>query len=141
MDKPKRPLITKTIIINENDEYLVLRRDLKDDVGAGKLDLPGGGVDEHEGIYEGAVREVFEETGITLSIEDIELVCTKSKFQPTNQGKKNLHRFLFVARVHNAPVAVSEEHDAHYWFTKRELLANYDHHAWRPMLDYYFKYY
>lgn len=140
MSEPKRPLIVKCLIFNRAGECLMLRRSLDDEAGPGAIDLPGGGVDAGEDIYDAVVREVFEEAGITLSKENIALVCVRSKFQETPNGKRNLHRFLFAVTIDDTNVELSHEHDAFYWYTRRELIANYNHHAWRPMLDYALKY-
>ena len=51
-------------IVNENDELLVERR--KNEPAKGMLDLPGGFTDIGETAEEGVIREVKEETGLTI---------------------------------------------------------------------------
>ena len=52
-------------ITNNKDELLVVRR--KNDPAKGTLDLPGGFTDMEESGEQGIIREVLEETGLTVS--------------------------------------------------------------------------
>ena len=54
-------------ILNARGELLVERR--KEEPGRGTLDLPGGFCDTGETLEDGMVREVLEETGLTLTEE------------------------------------------------------------------------
>lgn len=56
---------TKCIIVNEKNEFLLIKR-TSSDSHAGYWETPGGGVDEGESIYEANTREVKEETGLEL---------------------------------------------------------------------------
>ena len=58
---------TAAFILNGRGELLVERR--KEEPGRGTLDLPGGFCDAGETLEEGMVREVLEETGLTLTEE------------------------------------------------------------------------
>jgi len=49
-----------------HDKKLLLVKDATH----GKWELPGGGIEPQESILEGAVREVFEETGYNIRITD-----------------------------------------------------------------------
>ncbi len=53
------------LIVNDRDELLVVRR--KNDPAKGTLDLPGGFTDMEESGEQGVIREVKEETGLTVS--------------------------------------------------------------------------
>ncbi|MFV0392302.1 MAG: NUDIX hydrolase [Paludibacteraceae bacterium] len=55
---------TAAFILNENDELLVVRR--AKEPAKGTLDLPGGFVDYDETMEECAVREIREETGVSV---------------------------------------------------------------------------
>jgi len=52
---------TRVLIIAKGEVLLV-----KDVIGSGKWSLPGGGVRHGEAPLDGAIREVYEETGIRL---------------------------------------------------------------------------
>ena len=55
---------TVAVIVNEKNELLVVRR--AKEPAKGTLDLPGGFCDCYETSEEGVVREVKEETGLTV---------------------------------------------------------------------------
>lgn len=59
------------IIRNEKGEFLLLRRSENSRTNPGKWDLPGGKVNQAESLKEGVVREVWEETGISISPVEI----------------------------------------------------------------------
>lgn len=58
---------TVCVLLNARHELLVCRRGREPQKGM--LDLPGGFVDPGEGIEEGMLREIKEETGLTARIE------------------------------------------------------------------------
>lgn len=64
-------LISHLVIFNSRGEMLIQKRkeDKKDWPGCWDI-TSGGGVKAGETSYEGAVREVFEELGITVSLDD-----------------------------------------------------------------------
>lgn len=59
---------TVALILNERGELLVCRR--AKEPAKGTLDLPGGFVDMYETAEEGVMREVLEETGLTVQQAD-----------------------------------------------------------------------
>ncbi|WP_279269921.1 NUDIX hydrolase [Clostridium beijerinckii] len=66
----KRPLIqcgTCVIISNQNKILMQLRTDNK------KWGLPGGSIEIGEKVEETAIREVKEETGLTICLKDLKL--------------------------------------------------------------------
>lgn len=54
------------LLRNEKGEFLLLRRSENSRTNPGKWDLPGGKVNPDESLKEGVVREVWEETGISI---------------------------------------------------------------------------
>jgi ADP-ribose pyrophosphatase len=72
------------IIIAEGNKVLVTRNWISD----GKWSLPGGGLHQKEPILQGAQRELFEETGLRVSQEQLRYV---GKQTYRNYG----HTFVF----------------------------------------------
>ncbi len=58
----------------KDDMILVSKRGRKSDPSYGKYDLVGGFVDFDESSQDAAIREVLEETGISLTLDDLELM-------------------------------------------------------------------
>jgi 8-oxo-dGTP diphosphatase len=111
-------VITSAIIgrINEHGEkqILLVQRSINDFAPL-HYELPGGGVDQGEEIEETIIREVYEETNLTVVIhdllEEIEYV--------SHGGKKITHKFIFLCLLdENVPdqeVQLSHEHDDYKW--------------------------
>ena len=63
---------TAAFILNEKGELLVARRGKEP--AKGTLDLPGGFVDNDENAEQGMVREIKEETGLIINVNDVKYV-------------------------------------------------------------------
>jgi 8-oxo-dGTP pyrophosphatase MutT (NUDIX family) len=67
MARPAHRRISRVILLDENDRFLLLLTSsprLKTPVV--RWLTPGGGVEDHETHAEGAIRELFEETGLRV---------------------------------------------------------------------------
>lgn len=96
---------TAAFIINEHDELLVITR--KKEPAKGTLDLPGGFADLGETIEEGVVREVLEETGLTVVKADY-LFSLPNKYRYSGFDVPTLDAFF---RCHVADYSPLEAHD------------------------------
>lgn len=78
-----------------NDEFLVVRGWLN----SGKWGLPGGGLHQNENPFDGLLREVKEEIGVSLTQQQ-----TKHAFDAfcSDRGLK-FHYFAFVAEISEKP--------------------------------------
>lgn len=87
-------------LFNEADEILLLRRRGTPWL-EGYYDLPAGHVEIGETLYEGAIRETLEETGIELRAGDLDLVHI---YQNDNHPQNPYIGFVFQAlRWHGIP--------------------------------------
>lgn len=118
--------VAKMLIINERDEALILT------IGEYKEhpeksytpDLPGGMIEtlDGESEREGVIREVEEETGISLGSDAIFLAYSKTEF--FEKDTESTSRFLYVAHLDYTPeVTISWEHDHYEWVAVKDLLA------------------
>jgi ADP-ribose pyrophosphatase YjhB (NUDIX family) len=64
------PIPVVVLLLPIDDGLLCVRRGIPP--GVGKLALPGGFLDFHETWQEGAVRELFEETGLRVGAAEVE---------------------------------------------------------------------
>ena len=64
MDKPERVILTNMCMIQNGSKVLV---EDKRSVWADGIVFPGGHVEEHEPIADSVIREIREETGLTIA--------------------------------------------------------------------------
>ncbi len=112
--------IAKVIVQDSDNKILVLRRSSTHPRYALQPDLPGGEVERHESIEQGAARELIEEIELTLNVDSFKLLATKA-------ATKNKDYYLLLAHIEQHPkINLSWEHSDHSWKTKQEILeANY----------------
>jgi len=100
------------VIITYDDKVLLLKK-------KGKWwDLPGGKLDEGEGLEQSAVREVKEETGLKVSVGDI-LSCRLQKRPDTNHWV-----FIFYhCKLKDKPgkIKLSDEHVESGFYSSKEM--------------------
>jgi 8-oxo-dGTP pyrophosphatase MutT (NUDIX family) len=64
-------IVSCVVAVRKGNRVLLLKRGPTDPWMPGKWCLPGGAVDPGEGPFQGALRELHEEAGISLSDHDI----------------------------------------------------------------------
>jgi len=69
---------TQTILINKSNKLLIAKRAEIKKLAPGRWNFIGGKVEKTDkDIYEGAKREIFEEVGINIDLNDLKLVGKK----------------------------------------------------------------
>ena len=101
--------IAKAIIVKDNKALILLRAG--SEKNADKWDLPGGHLNEGEELMEGLLREVYEETGLTLS-EPIESLYTKENTS------------FFKAGMPQEDIKLSHEHTEYKFISVDEIPEN-----------------
>ena len=106
----------KTVVFNTEGKILVMKRSQKC-TRPGGWDFPGGGLNRGEDPYEGAKREIKEETG--LEVANIKPVEVVSFF---NEENDFIVMIGYKATVDiNAVVTLSWEHDEYKWINPNEV--------------------
>lgn len=105
---PKHSVSVAGIVVNDRDEVLVIKR--RDN---GKWEMPGGVLELEETFEEGVIREVHEETGMTVTVERLTGVY------------KNMNRAIVAlvfrcAVIEGIPQKTSESRDVR-WMTQTEI--------------------
>lgn len=100
-----------TIILDEQEHILLCHRRDCD-----LWNLPGGGLENIEAPWQGAIREVKEETG--LDIEIIKLADISSK------SDKNVIVFTFLGRIVGGELQITDESDKCEYFSIDNLPKN-----------------
>lgn len=112
-------VLSKNIIVNETGQILALKRSKSDDRRPNCWDFPGGGKDASEDIYESAVREIYEEAGLQVLTEDLQVIYIESGMGVTQE---DVLAICFVANKWTGEVTLSLEHSAYEWVTPQEFL-------------------
>lgn len=103
--------LTVLCLVHNEDAYLLQNR-VKDDWKG--YTLPGGHIENGESIVDAVVREIKEETGLTILNPRL---CGVKQF-PIEGGRYIV--FLFSADEYEGELISSEEGDMH-WIKKEEL--------------------
>ena len=123
MSRTENVTLTNMCMIKNKDQVLVLDRN--DPVWPG-LTFPGGHVEAHESFHDSVVREVKEETGLTISHP--QLVGVK-QFYDHNDERYLV--FFYIAEQFSGTVKESDE-GKQTWMSakelkKQKLAYNFDH--------------
>lgn len=106
----------KAIITNPDGHILLLKRSNKMRRSAGKWSIPGGNVEQFENPKDSLVREILEETQLTVT--DIH------PFETT--GHEYDEDFVVVigytCKALNTNIILNWEHDEYVWVTKEKAL-------------------
>jgi len=116
---PKRPYLAVSAAIIRNGKVLVVRRARKPALNL--YTLPGGAVEAGETLIDAVIREVREET--SLSIEPIGLASHREVIVRDDQGKVERHFVIlcFAARWLGGEPVLSDELDDSRWLDPLEL--------------------
>lgn len=107
------PLIRTAVyglIFNKRQEFLLLKRSRTDSM-SGIWEMPGGKLEPGESLKEGAVREVGEETGLSVTIGAQITTVTEIR------GGMKVQRISFLCQALTESVVLSSEHQDFQWMT------------------------
>ena len=100
------------IIVQNKDKYLLLKLAEGNPEYQGRWQLPGGKLDQKETAKKGAIRELFEETGIKREeLEKLKMITDPISFET----------HIFLTTVDNDKIKLSKEHSEYIWLTYQEL--------------------
>ncbi|PAV12257.1 DNA mismatch repair protein MutT [Methanosarcina spelaei] len=104
------------ILRNEKGEFLLLRRSENSHSNPGKWDLPGGKLIRGEPLEEAVVREVWEETGISIVPGEI------AGYATFELPDKKVIAVVYDGGYLIAEVNLSDEHIEHTWISLDSIL-------------------
>lgn len=108
----KIKMIVHGLIRDEIGRCLILKRSKNNDVLPNKWDIPGGSVEEGEGLIEALKREVYEETSLEARIIDVFHMVENVD----NKKKTHFVKLVFMAMVKKSDVALNpSEHEDYKW--------------------------
>ena len=111
---------TAAFILNGKGELLVARRGKEPAMGT--LDLPGGFVDNNENAEQGIVREIFEETGLTIDSADVTyLYSIPNVYRYSGMDIHTLDLFFLCHVEDDVVVKAADDAAACFWVPLREV--------------------
>jgi 8-oxo-dGTP diphosphatase len=111
-NKPNKMLrVSLTVIFNEENKVLLLKRSENTDWCPNCWALVGGKIEKNETPEEGLVREVKEETKIKLEKFKLKKII---KFD-------NVLEYLYLSKVNNNFVELNSEHSDYRWYSLDEI--------------------
>ena len=117
--KEKFGIAIKCLLKNEYNKYLILKKteeEAKNNASENLYEIPGGRMKYGEEIIDTLVREVFEETGIKLQLNQIEKILNAKSI--IRKDGLNLVVITYIANIKNCSVKISSEHSEFYWIDK-----------------------
>lgn len=114
---PEAPLVGVGAVIVDNGRVLLVRRGTEPMLG--KWTLPGGMLEVGESLTAGVVREVMEETG--LSVEPVELVELLDRIH--RDGERVRYHYViadYLCRVVGGELRAASDADAVRWVERAE---------------------
>lgn len=116
MNTPANPQSVSVLILNDQGELLVVNRKR----GTGVC-MPGGKVDPGENIYQAAVREIHEETGLAIKACDLQLI-----YQADCKSEEGVvfDCFTFLATRWQGDLGGQEPELAPRWGRWKDLVEN-----------------
>ena len=108
-----QPKTDATLVFVIRDEQVLLIRKLRGH-GKGLVNAPGGKVDDGELPREGAIREVQEEIGVTVSDPDLRAVI---RFHDTITDYR-VRGFIYVSHQYSGEIIRTPEAEPDWWDIK-----------------------
>ena len=113
MDKPEQVILTNMCMIQNGSKVLVEDKISK---WANGIIFPGGHIEKHEPVVDSVIREMKEETGLT-----IEKPCLCGIKEWINEDGSRYIVFLFKADTFSGELTSSDEGQV-FWVEKADVL-------------------
>jgi 8-oxo-dGTP pyrophosphatase MutT (NUDIX family) len=107
----------KAVLIDDTGKFLLLTRANHPYFGHDP-DLPGGTVDNNDSHDDTVVREIFEEVGLHIKIEDLRQIYRGSQYSLNGADIS-----LYAAVLNSRPnITLSWEHSKYEWVSREEFI-------------------
>lgn len=115
----KFAIAVKCLLKNEDDKYLILKKtqeENKKDTSSNLYDVPGGRIEYGENVVDALIREIYEETGINITLNNIQKILDATSVV----RKDGLHLVIitYLVNIKNTNIKISSEHSSFYWADK-----------------------
>lgn len=105
----------RALLLNDKNEILLLKRSSSSSTNPGRWELPGGKIDSGESFDVALKREVFEETGLSITL--------KNAAGTAEQLVKGWHvvHLVMTGEVLSKEIVLSDEHEEYCWVSTPEM--------------------
>lgn len=108
-------IIIKALIF-KGDKLLLIKRNKKSDFAGGCWDIPGGKMEYKETPEDALKREVYEETGLNINIENIISISSGIN----EKKKKQYISIVYLCKYNSGDILLSDEHTDYIWLNINE---------------------
>ena len=111
--------VAKALIFNNQNQILILKRSETHPMFPLQYDLPGGIGQDGETGAQVATREIFEETGLDIKPDSLEIVRERIVTE------RNTKQFVLKTIINesNPKITISWEHAMYIWLSPKEILS------------------
>jgi len=114
-------LMSIRAIIRKGNDYLLVQRAKNDSYEPSTFEFPGGKVDAGEDLNEALYREIYEETGLMVTILEPLFYWDEASNKAKYADFRHVAIFFECSVPINAKVKTSFEHDEYVWQTLTEI--------------------
>lgn len=116
------PKVGKALVYNPDGKILTLFRSEMHPHLAHYVDFAGGLLEDGESPEVGMAREIEEETGITVAVDQVDIALSGTS--KNSNGKGETHYSLGKVALADTPeITLSWEHERYEWLSPDDLLA------------------
>lgn len=112
MAKAEKAIFVNMCMIRDGEKVLVIDRKKKDWPG---ITFPGGHVEKEEAFVDAVIREVYEETGLTIENPSL---CGVKQFQEDAETRYVV--FFYMAHRFSGTLNSSDEGEV-FWINRKDL--------------------
>ncbi|HEX4810120.1 MAG TPA: NUDIX hydrolase [Bryobacteraceae bacterium] len=116
---PVRPVLGVGALIFDQGRVLLVERGRAPLIG--EWSLPGGGVESGERLEDAIVREVFEETGLEVSVTSLALVFERIMPDPAGQCEYHYVLIDFYCSIQGGDLRPGDDSRSVAWFDLSSL--------------------
>lgn len=110
-------ILTKSIIVKDSN-ILILKRSEESKFGAGLWDIPGGKLEFAETLNESIIREIKEETNISIKV--LKTIASTSSLNTSKN--KQFVTIIYLCEYRGGNVKIDNEHTDYKWINPKKAL-------------------
>lgn len=115
MAQKENTILVNMCMVTDGSKVLVIDRKKKDWPG---ITFPGGHIEKNESFVESVIREVCEETGLTI---ENPILCGTKQFQEDEDTRYVV--FFYKTSCFSGELASSDEGEV-FWIDRKDLFSN-----------------